>query len=180
MKTTFFYGLVIAIGSTALNYILYFAGFHNSAEKLATGQTIGLVGGLAIAVVGLVLAAKARRAETPANEPFGYGRSFLACFVTGLWAAVFGTLSHVIYLTVVNPDFSAVALQAEIAKMEAKGIPSAQIEQAEGFIRMMMGPIPQAFFSLIFGIIMWTILGLIVAAFVRRPATETGVPPAVA
>jgi hypothetical protein len=170
MKTTFFYGLIMAIGGTLMNYILYFTGFHDSADKMKSAQIIGMTGGVLIGIVCLVLAARARRDETPATEGFSYGRSFGACFLTGLWGVLLGTVSHVLYIGVVNPEFRELIVQGELAKMEARGMSSTQIEQAEGMVRMMTGPIPQGIIGLIMGLIFWTLIGLIIAAFIRRPA----------
>jgi hypothetical protein len=170
MKTTFFYGLIIAIANILLNYVMYFLGFHDSVEKFPTGQMIVGIAGLVIGVVGLVLAIRARRAETPATEGFGYGRSLFAGVLTAFWCTCFTMFSWVIYLAFVNPGVREIMVQSELAKLEAKGLSSTQIEQAEGMIRMMMGPVPQALIGFCFSLIIWTLIALIVAAFIRRPA----------
>lgn len=176
MKTTLFYGFIMALVGTLLAYALYFLGFHDSAEKLSTAQTIGFVAGLINWVVCLFLGIKARRDEVPAHEAFGYGRALGAGTLIALWGSIFGSISHVIYMVFINPDFRDVIVQGELAKMEAKGVPAAQIEQAEGMVRMMTGPIPQGIFALIFGFILCFLVALVIAAFVRRPATATPPP----
>lgn len=178
MNTTFLYGLIIAIAGTLLNYGLYFLGYHDSVEKMAIAQWVGGLGGMCLSIVILVMGVRARRAEIPATEPFGFGRAFLTSFLICFWSVVFGTISHVLYLSVVNPGFRDVMVQSEIAKMEAKGVPAAQIEQAEPFVRMISGPVAQGIFVFIGGLIMWTVVSLIVAAILKRPAAEP-VPPAV-
>lgn len=170
MKTTFYYGLIMAIINMVLTYGMYFAGFHDSVEKLHTGQMIAGITGTLAGIVCLVLSVRARRAETPASEPFGYGRSFFAAFLTAFWSTLLGTISWVTYIALVNPNIRELMVQGEIAKASAKGMSSAQLEQAEGVIRMMMGPLPQALFAFFFGLIAWTLISLIVAAFIRRPA----------
>ena len=170
MKTTFFYGVIMALTSILLNYAMYFLGFHDSVEKFLTGQMVSGIAGMLIGIVCLVLSVRARRAETPASEGFGYGRSLLASFMTALWSVIFSILSWVIYLTVVNPGVRDIMVQSELAKLEAKGLSSTQIEQAEGMIRMMMGPVPQALIGFCFGLVIWTLISLIIAAFIRRPA----------
>lgn len=173
MKTTLFYGAIMGFIGILMNYALYFLGFHDSAEKMHTSQTISAILGIGAGIVCLVLAARARRTETPASEPFGYGRSLLACFLTSLWSTVIGTLSWVIYIGVVNPGVRDIMVQGELAKLEAKGLSSTQIEQAEGMIRMMMGPIPQGLIGFCFGLVIWTVISLIIAAFVRRADANT-------
>ncbi len=170
MKTTFYYGVIMAVIGILLNYAMYFLGFHDSVEKMHTGQMIGFCIGAISGIVCLVLAARARRQETPASEPFGYGRSLLACFLTSLWSVCFTTLSWVIYIGVVNPGVRDIMVQGEIAKLEAKGLSSDQIEKAEGMIRMMMGPVPQGLVGFCIGLVFWTVLSLIIAAFIRRAA----------
>jgi len=178
MNTTLLYGLAMAVISALLNYGLYFAGFHETPEKLGTAQTIGMVAGLLISIACIALGCRARRAETPANEPFGYGRSFLTGFLISLWGVLFGTISQVLYVAVVNPGFRDVVVQLELAKAEARGVTAQQLEQAEGMIRMMTGPVAQGIFGFIFGLIFCTIIALIVAAFVRRPEPSPAVAAA--
>jgi len=172
MNTTFMYGLTMAIANSLLNYALYFLGFHDSVEKLGTAQIVGGCGGLAITVVVLVLGCRARRAETPATKPFGYGQSFLSCFLISVWGVILGTISQVLYITLVNPGFRDVITQSELAKAEARGLSAAQLEQAEGMIRMMTGPVVQSIFQLVFGLVICVLLSLIIAAFIKRPAAD--------
>ncbi|MDQ5979938.1 MAG: hypothetical protein QG602_2913 [Verrucomicrobiota bacterium] len=176
MKTTLFYGFIMALVATLLTYALYFLGFHDSVEKLQTAQTISFAAGLLIWIVCLFLGIRARRDETPAQEAFGYGRALGAGTLIALWGSLFGALSHVIYMAFINPDFRDLVVQGELAKMEAQGMPAAQIEQAEGMVRMMTGPIAQGIFALIFGFILCFLVALVVAAFVRRTASTTPPP----
>jgi hypothetical protein len=176
MKTTLIYGAAMAFAGTLLACILYFAGFHDSLEKLKTAQTIGMVAGILIWVAGLFLGLRARRAEVPANEAFGYGRALGNGALISLWASLFGTLGHILYMTVINPDMRDLIVRGELAKMEEKGIPAAQIEQAEGMVRMMTGPIPQGIIVFIFSFVICFVLALIISAFVQRP--ESGPPRA--
>lgn len=168
MKTTLIYGFAMAAVGALMTYALYFLGYHDSVEKLGTAQTIGMVGGLMNGIVCLWLGIRARRDETPATETFGYGRALGTGTLIALWGSLLGAISHVVYMTVVNSDFRELVVQGEIAKMEAKGIPSSQIEQAESVVRMMTGPVAQGIMAVIFGFIMTFILALIVSAFTRR------------
>lgn len=176
MNTTFTYGFAMAIASAVLNYVLYFLGYHDSVEKLQASQSIGSVAGMLIGITCITLAMRARRSETPVTEDFGYGRAFLTGFLTSLWATIFGAISHVIYMTVVNRNFHEIVVQGELAKLEAKGMSASAIEQAAGPIRFMTSPIMQGILAFIFGLIIWTIISAIIAAFVKR---KGAVPPAV-
>ena len=167
------YGVAMAVASSLLNYGLYFAGFHETPDKLGTAQMIAMIGGLLISITCITLGTRARRAETPANESFGYGRALGAGFMVSLWGVIFGTISQVLYIAVVNPGFGDVMVQTELAKAEARGASAQQLEQAEGFIRMMTSPTAQAVVGFIFGLIFCTVIALIVAAFVRRPEDKS-------
>lgn len=177
MKTTLLYGFIMTIISTLVVYSLYFTGFHDSVEKLGTAQAISTVVGLLNAIACLTLGIRARRSEIPASEPFGYGRALGTGALIALWGSLFGAISHVLYVSVINPDFQNVIVQGELAKMEARGMSAAQIEQAEGMVRMMTGPAMQGVFGLIFGFLFTFVFALIVAAFLKR--SESTVPPVV-
>jgi len=173
MKTTLFYGFAMAIVGTLLAYSLFFLGYHDSVEKLGTSQTISMIVGILNGITCITLGIRARREEVPASEPFGYGRALGTGTLIALWGSIFGTISHVLYMAVINPGFQDVVVQGELAKLEARGMSSAQIEQAEGMIRMMTGTVVQGIAALIFGFLFAFVFALIIAAFTRRPA-----PPA--
>jgi multisubunit Na+/H+ antiporter MnhB subunit len=177
MKTTFNYGAGIAVASFLFGLILFFAGYHNDPDKLSTGQLIGSVGSVVILIIGLVMAIKARRAEMPAEEDFGYGRALGAGALTALWAAVLGAVLTFVYASMINPGMQEVIVESEVAKLEEQGLSSEQIEQAEGFIELMTGPVAMSLTNLIFGFVMSFVIALIVAIFLRRQAVEVSVPP---
>ena len=172
MKTTFIYGLGMAIAGTLLNFMFYFLGFHETIEKLGTAQTIGIIGGIIITVGGLILSIKARRSETPEAEAFGYGRALGSGVLTALWASLFGSISNVVYMAVINPGIQDMIIEGEIAKLEAKGLSAEQIDQAEGMIKMMTSPAASGIMGFLGAFIISVIICLIIAAFLKRPATE--------
>jgi hypothetical protein len=176
MKIYLNHGLGMAIASTLLAFVLYFLGYHNDVEKTETAQRVAMIAGIAIAIVGLTLAIKARRATVPTHEPFGYGKALGAGTLTAVFSSLFGSILNVLYVVVVNPDMIDVIVDSQIAKMESQGIPDAQIQAAEGMIRMMSGPVAQGIFGLLGGFFFTFIIALIVAAFLKRPATTTPPP----
>ncbi len=173
MKTTFLYGLGMAIAGAVLNFILYFAGMHDTPEKLQSSQTVGMVAGLVITVAGLVLAIRARRDETPLDEDFGYGRALGAGTLTALWGSLFGNLFNVAYMTVINPGLADVTREMQINAWEEQGLTPEQIDQAEGFLNMMSNPALQFVFGFIFAFLFSFVFALIIAAFIRRSAEES-------
>jgi len=170
MKTYLTYGLFSALGITLVSLILFFLGYHSDAAKLGTAQLIGTIGALAISITLTVLGIKARRAEVPATEPFGYGRALAAGVMITLFAVLFGAVTNYLYNHVINPGFSDIMVQAQIEKWEAKGMTAAQIEGAESMMRKMMHPAAQAVFGILAGMVFGTVISLIAAAFLQRPA----------
>jgi hypothetical protein len=177
MKTTFAYGIGIAIASFVLGLILFFAGFHTDVDKLSTGQTIGSIGGLGISIVGLVLAMKARREEFTPEEGFGYGRALGTGTLTALWSAIVSAILTMIYATAINPGMQELIIENEIAKLEEQGLPAAQIEAAEGVMNFMTSPAMMGISSMIAGFIFGVIVSLIVAAFLKRAPVDITPPP---
>lgn len=173
MKTYLTYGFGIGVATLLLALVLFFLGYHSDAEKIGAAQIIATIGGLAITVIGIVLGTKARRAEVPASEPFGYGRALGAGVLIGLFGAIFGIVAHLTYTLAINPSFNDVMVQAQVAKFEAAGMGSDQIAAAEAVMRKMMHPALQAVLGTVMGTLYGTIIALIAAAFLKRPS----VPP---
>ncbi|HWA84595.1 MAG TPA: DUF4199 domain-containing protein [Opitutus sp.] len=178
MKTYVTYGFLVALGGALLNLVLFFLGFHSDVEKLSSAQWIGGCAGLAIGVTFTVLGTRVRRTEVPASEPFGYSRALGAAVMITLFAALFGALFNFIYMQFINPGFQDVIMQAQASKLEAKGLSGAQLEQAEKMTRMFTGPLISSCFNFLGGMFFGTIISLIIAAFVRRPATPAPVAAA--
>ena len=178
MKTYVTFGFLIALGGALLNLVLFFLGFHSNVEKLSSAQWIGGIVSLAIGVTFTILGTRARRAEVPAAEPFGYGRALGAAVMITLFASLFGAIFYFIYLQFINPGFQDVIVQAQSAKLEARGLSGAQLEQAEKMTRIFTGPILSSCFNFLGGMFFGTIVSLIVAAFVKRPAAAASVASA--
>jgi len=183
MKTPLIYGFAMALAGALLTFVMFFAGFHSSAEKMqsALGRTIGTVGSLVIAIVCLLLAMRAKRAGTPPDAPWGYGSALGAGVLTGLFAALIGIVFAYVYFVFINPQMSEVVYQVQVAKMEAKGMSSDQIDRAEPMMRKMMSPVAMTIFQTIFGFLASVVLSLILAIFVRNRSvdiTSGETPPA--
>ena len=181
MKTPLIYGLYMALAGLLLNLVLYFSGFHSDVDKLGTAQTIATIGNLILGVTLLALGIKARRAEIPLTEDFGYGRALWAGVQISFFACIFGVITNFLYMGVINRGLKELMVQAQINKWEALGMSSDRIEQAEKMMRTMMNPAVQAIFGIIFGMIVCTIISLILAAFLKRPAqVDLSQPPVAA
>lgn len=180
MKTYLTYGIGIAAAGFLLNLLLFFTGFHTDVEKVSQAGTISSLVGLAISIVGIVLGTKARRAEVPASENFGYGRALGAGVMISLIASIAGAVLQLVYTGVINPGFNELTVQSQVAAWEAAGMSQSQIDTAESMTRKFMHPAIQAGFILFFGVLFGTIISLVTSAFLRRPATADAPPPVVA
>ena len=182
MKTPLTYGFISALGGALLTLGLYFAGFHESVEKLQSGQNIGAVLGIAILVTALALGMREKRANAPAETEWGYGSAFGTGVAIAAFSALFSAVFSYLYLAVINPNFPELVFQAQQAKMEAKGLSATQIANAEPMMRKFMSPIVMTLMGSIMNFIFGLIFSAIVAIFFRQPrpaVVVTDAPPAV-
>ena len=181
MKIALKYGAFSALASAAFTLAMYFAGFHESAEKMKSSQLIGFLGGFGIAITLLALAMKEARANAPLDRDWGYGNAFGTGVLTAVFSSLFGAVFGYCYLAFINPAFSDVVMQGQIAAMEAKGMSAAQLEKAEPMMRKWMSPPVMTVIQVISGFIMSTCLSAIIAIFFRKRVEPAGlVPPPVA
>lgn len=178
MKTCSLYGFILAVSTAVLTLILYFLGLHSDPAKLGMAKWIGGLAGLAISITVTVLGVKARRAEVPDSEEFGYGRALGAGVLISLVASVLGSIFTYAYVAFINTGYTEVLLQDQMDKLQAKGMSGTQLDQAEKVTRMFMTPVAMTVMGLIFGVIFGVVVSLIVAAFLKRAARQA--PPPVA
>lgn len=177
MKTSLTYGAAMAIAGAVLTLLLYLAGLHDAVEQLKTAQWAGTVGGIAIGVTCLALAMREKRALHPADSDWGYGAALGAGVLTGLWGSLLGMVTAYVYFGIVNPGFSDVILQSQVAAMEAKGVSAAQLERIEPMIRKWLSPVALTLTQGAMGFVWSFLLALIVAGFFRkRPAASDSAP----
>ncbi|MDB6094670.1 MAG: hypothetical protein JWM32_2232 [Verrucomicrobia bacterium] len=174
MKTYVTYGFFMALGGLLLTLVFYFAGFHSDPAKIASSQWMSACGLLILGITITSLGVKARRAEVPVTEPFGYGRALGAGVMITLFAALFGVVTGYLYFHVINPGFIDLLVQTQLDKIEASGASGARLEQAEKMTRMFMSPVALTIVNFLSGMFWGTLISLVVAAFLKRkPADET-------
>ncbi len=172
MSTKFVYALTLTICGAVMNLLLYFTGFQT--EKLATGQYLQWFGFVIMFVV-LWLGIKAVREESP-HQALSYGQCLGTGVLISLYSGLMSSVYSYIHFKFVNPNFVDYQLELVRAKWAAAGMGDAQMEKAEGFMRMMMGPIVQAIMTPIFVVFFGLLLSLIIAAFLKRnPPPEAAV-----
>jgi hypothetical protein len=172
MKTYLTYGFAMAFGVAVLMLALFFLGFHDNPAKLDTAQWIQVILGLAITIACTVIGIRARRDEVPADQTFGYGSALGAGVMITLFAALIGIVTTYLYSAVINPNFTDVMLQAQAAKFEEKGIPTDKIEQIQKATAVMMKPPVMAAMGFLSAMFFGTLVSLVAAAFLKRPALE--------
>ena len=168
MKTPLTYGFLMALGGTLVTFALFFAGFHDSAEKMKSAQWIGGGLGIAIAVICLAFAMREKR-ESRAQAEWSYGSAVGAGVLTGLFGALFGAIFGYVYVAYINPQLCDVVYQMQVDKMEATGLSTTQIERAEPMLRKWISPAVFTVSQAVSGLIMGVLLSLIVAIFFRKP-----------
>lgn len=182
MKTSLTYGAAMAIAGAVLTLVLYLAGFHDSVEKMKPAQWVGSIGGIAIGISCLTLAMRDKRANHPVDSDWGYGSALGAGVLTALFGSLFGTVTAYVYFALLNPGFSDVVFQAQVAAMESKGMTAAQIEKIEPMLRKWMSPLAMTLMQGFMGFIWSLLLSLVLAIFVRKrpaPAGSGEIPPLV-
>jgi hypothetical protein len=171
MKTYATYGFAITLGNAVITLIFYLLGFHSDPDKVHMAGLLAAPVALAIGITATTLGMRAKRSAAPSTDGFSYGQAFTTGFMIALFAALFGAIFQYVYVAFINPNFIDIVQQAQRAKLEAKGLSSDQIEHMQAIARTFMKPAALAIFSAIGGLIWGTIISLIVAAFVKRPAS---------
>jgi hypothetical protein len=177
MKTCALYGFISALAGAFLTLIQYFAGLHSDISKLGMANAIGGIGGLAIAITFTALVVKARRAEVPPGEGFGYGSALWAGTLMNIFAGILTAVFAYAYHAFINPGFADILFQDNANKLEARGLSGSQLDRIESINRTVFSPVPLALITLVYVVIAGFIISLIVAAILKRPAMEPSVPP---
>jgi hypothetical protein len=173
MKTPLTYGAIMAVAGALFTFVLYFAGFHDNAEKMASVQALGSTAPLAIGITCLILAMREKRATASVDSDWGYGSALGTGVMTGLFASLFGMVTAYAYFAFVNPHMTDVIFQMQTAKMQANGMGADQIERAEPIMRKMMSPVALTLVQGFMGFLFSFLLSLIIAIFFRvRPANS--------
>lgn len=173
MKLYVTYGFLISLGGAILTMAMFALGFHT--DNIAAGQKWNWLG-IAIALAGIAFGMREYRREV-GQGVMSYGRGVATGLFISLWSALFSAIFTIIYFTVINPGFSEAMVQFQMAEMERKGMPPAQIDQAEGMIRAFSSAPAITVIGAIMGIVMGLVLSLILAAVFKSKGESVGAPP---
>lgn len=180
MKTPLLYGAIMALVGALASYGLFFAGYHDTPEKVQASQWVGSTVGIVAAVVCIALAMREQRAQYPASQKWGYGSAFGTGVLTVLWAALIGAVFAYVYFAIINPQFPDILQQVQDTKLEAKGLSGSQLEAAERMAHRFLTPVPMTVFNALGTFVGGVIISLLVAIFFRRrelPVAAVEAPP---
>jgi hypothetical protein len=164
MSTKFTYALIMTVCQVVFSLVMYFLGFET--EKLAVGQYFGWLA-LVYTIVVLWLGIKAVREESP-GQALGYGGCVGAGTLICLYSGLMGGVYRFIHLKFINTSFADYQIEFMRTKWVAKGMSDAQMDQAEGFTRGMMGPVAQGIMTPVFAVIFGVLVALVLAIFLKR------------
>ncbi len=169
MKTSLIYGSVITLVGAFCTIIYYLIGWHSDPTKVAMAGWVDFPIRIATLATGLILGARAIRAETPVTEPFSYGSALWASIRISFFSVVTGLIFFYLYVAFINTSFTDVMVQSADLKMQAAGMSQDIIDKREVGMRKFYSPVGQIIFFSIFGMIFNTIISLITSIFCTRP-----------
>jgi hypothetical protein len=170
MKTYLVYGFAMSAVGFLLQLVLFILGYHTDIAKFNQGQWIGSVAGILIGIAAITMGTKAGRAAMPEDADFSYGKAVGAGVKISLFAAILDVVLNYLYVTVINPGFTEFMVQAKLADAQAKGMDPVAIDQMEKGMRMMGNPVFSAVMIVIVVMFFGTLISLVTAAFLKRPA----------
>lgn len=168
MKTYLTFGAINAVAYALYSLVGFFLGYQT--DKMASGQYYNWLGML-IPIIVLFLGMREVR-DSNGDKGLSYGGAVFTAFMISLFGGLFSAVYTYIHFSFVNPDFVQYATDMARSKMEAANVPSAQIDAAISMQSKFMHPAIQAGMGIIFSPIMGTIIGLILAIFVRRAPVD--------
>ena len=160
LKPALIYGAILGGAGVLLGLIFYFLDLSTANWT----QWINLVVGIAVMVYCLV----AYRNEYRGGFA-SYGQIFKMALVISIIAAIIGAIYTYLLFVVLDPDLvEKMKIVAEERIMNNPRIPESFYDQAMERVERNMAPKRLIINSLIFGTLLNVILGLIVAAFVKK------------
>lgn len=168
MKTYVTYGAINAIVGAVFSLILYFLGFQT--EKLAIGQQLQWLG-LIFTIVVLFLGMREARENKP-DGAISYGGAVGAAALISVFSGIFSAIYIYIHFSYVNPHYAQYIADFTRTQLEAKSVPEANIDAAIAMQTKMLSPVVQSLMTVVVAPIMGTLIGLILAIFVKKAAPQ--------
>lgn len=170
MSTKLTYALGLTVVSAVLSLLLYFTGYQT--EKLAAGQSIQQWLGFALMVGTLWLGIRAVRDER-GPKGLSYGGALGTGVLISLYSGLMSSVYSYVHFKFINTEFFDYQMALVREGWAKAGMSGAQMEQAEAMASKFMGPGITAAFTTPIVVIIGLIVSLILAAFLKRAATES-------
>lgn len=161
------YGAIWAVAG----FLMTIIGFLTSTDP-ALPSTSGAIKavyyilGFGVAIWAITTAIKLDRSQL--GGFISLGRCVGLGTMIGLVCGVVGGILQIVYLTVINPNYTETMKEVMTAQFEEQGLSEAQIEQAMGMASMFTGPIPTFVSFLIVGLVSGVLIGLIAGLFLKN------------
>jgi hypothetical protein len=168
MKTCLTFGFLLALAGSLTTLALFLTGYHDSEPKLQVAQWIQMAVGTVASLACLAAAMRAKRAQTPADQDWGYASAFGGGVLTGLCAVVIGSGFSYLYYKFINPNLNETLVQMQLTAMADKGMPAKAISEIEPMMRRWMMPEVMTLMQSLSGLIATTVLSALIALFFRQ------------
>lgn len=166
MKPPVKYGIIAAAIGILISLLVFVIGL----DKSETGQYIGWIN-FPIMIYLMVLAIRAMR-DQHYQGYISYGQAFRTTFILVLVSTLITGLYMYGYFTIINPSMIDYIHDQQLVKMEEQGMSSEMIEQSMEMSKKWTTPGVMSLFTVLGGLLVGTIVGAIVAAFMKKPNPE--------
>jgi hypothetical protein len=178
MKLYATYGFLITLVGALLALTMFSLGYH-STNFAVSQHPAWLLVVMAIAGTGIALGMRDYRKEI-GDGVMSYGRGLGTGVLITLWSTAFSLVFNIVYLKFINPGYSEAMFQFQMAEAERKGMPAAQIDQAEGILRAISSTVGITVGGVVVGLLIGVVLSLILAAIFKSKPGQSAPPPVAA
>ena len=156
------YGLLLGLASVIFSF-LQLTFIADPETPLRWLSVVILIG-------GIVLAHKHFKQQ---NQGFmSYGQGLTIGTVASVVSGVIGGVFTYIYFTFIDPNYMARVMELTRSRMEEKGMPEAQIDQAMAWTeKFTTGPISMIF-PILGALLMGFLISLVISAFTKKSRPE--------
>jgi hypothetical protein len=161
------FGLISGAIGAAFTLVLYLSG--NSLSPMVWSIVAGVIG-LVSAVISTIVATRGVRAyrETDLGGLIPFGKAFVVAFLIMVLGSLISSAVNMLYITVIDPDFSNNIASRMSDWMLEVGMDEASVEKQVEQMKKNFGIGKQLTNTLIFTPVGGAILGLIAAAVAKR------------
>lgn len=164
----FTYSLIISIFAILLTFVYYVFNIEIfSYTFIASSLIIGL-----LILVGAMLFGVKNYREKALGGKITFGKAFLQVFTIGIFGYAVISLFNYIFHAYIAPEYAAIQIEGFYNFMEGFGLPEEALDLAIAEFESKMTPMGQMIDGIKNGAVMSLIVGLIVAASIKKDTTE--------